>query len=46
MMLANALYFKGLWLHPFQESNTFSESFFMDDGQTINTLMMHDNVGL
>ena len=46
MLLVNALYFKGKWAHLFHESNTFSEPFFMDNGQTVNTPMMHHKVSI
>lgn len=41
MLLANALYFKGLWRHPFNRSSTFVEPFFTADGRSTWIPMMH-----
>lgn len=43
MLLANALYFKGLWLHPFNVSKTFNEPFFPENNRSIAVPMMHQN---
>lgn len=55
LLLANAFYFKGTWLHTFDQSDTYRETFFMADGQSVMAPMMHgsgtfqagvfDNVG-
>lgn len=55
LLLANAFYFKGVWLHTFNRSDTYRERFFMADGQSVMAPMMHgsgtfqagilDNVG-
>lgn len=34
-ILVNTVYFKGLWKHPFKESNTLPKSFTTSDGSTV-----------
>ena len=41
MILANALYFKGIWEDEFKESKTRERQFTMFDGATKNVKMMH-----
>ena len=43
MLLANAVYFKAAWLHPFDPLQTFGETFFTGDGgRSMNNIpMMH-----
>lgn len=40
LVLANALYFEGKWLHPFDSSNTKIEDFHLLNGRTVNVLFM------
>jgi len=40
-MMANAVYFKREWFHPFDESNTQMEPFFSSEEQSVNVPMMH-----
>ncbi|UCB53045.1 MAG: serpin family protein, partial [Candidatus Zixiibacteriota bacterium] len=40
MFLINAIYFKGDWLYPFEESDTFNGSFTLGDGSTVTVPMM------
>ena len=39
--MANAVYFKGEWFHPFDETNTKPMPFFTSDDQSINVPMMN-----
>lgn len=41
LVLANAIYMKGAWRHPFQEYATKSEDFHLLDGGTAQTAMMN-----
>ncbi len=41
LVLTNAIYFKGLWQHPFEEKRTKDGTFTLLDGATITTPMMH-----
>lgn len=41
LLLANALYFKGIWVHAFNQSDTYLERFFMSNGQSVVARMMH-----
>ncbi|EFX77807.1 hypothetical protein DAPPUDRAFT_53805, partial [Daphnia pulex] len=41
LLLANALYFKGLWVHAFNQTDTYLERFFMSNGQSVVARMMH-----
>jgi serpin B len=41
LLLANALYFKGVWLHAFNQSDTYMQRFFMSNGKSIVVRMMH-----
>ncbi|KAI9552162.1 hypothetical protein GHT06_022499 [Daphnia sinensis] len=41
LLLANAFYFKGVWLHAFNRSDTYRERFFMANGQSVMAPMMH-----
>ena len=45
LVLANAIYFKGDWLIPFDESRTESGKFYLPDGSSIETPIMqfHEN---
>nr|MBN1230019.1 serpin family protein [Anaerolineae bacterium] len=40
MVLTNAIYFYGAWLHPFDEANTSEGEFFLLDGTTTTASMM------
>ena len=40
-MLANVVYFKGAWLHAFDESDTQEKPFFTGRGQSIDVPTMH-----
>ena len=42
MLLANALYFKGIWREPFLSSNTSDASFYNLDGTTSTVRMMYE----
>ncbi len=41
LVLANAIYFKAGWLHPFEETATGPEPFHFLDGSTLDVPMMH-----
>ena len=41
LVLANAIYFKAGWLHPFEDSATGPEPFHLLDGSTLEVSMMH-----
>lgn len=41
LVLANAIYFYGEWLRPFDEELTQSEPFYLLDGRTVNAPLMH-----
>ncbi len=41
LVLANAIYFKAGWLHPFDDSATGPEPFHLLDGSTLDVPMMH-----
>jgi len=41
MVLVNAVYFKGDWLHPFLKSATQEQPFYLASGQTSQVEMMH-----
>jgi serpin B len=41
LVLANAIYFKAGWLHPFEDSATGPEPFHLLDGSTLDVSMMH-----
>jgi serpin B len=41
LVLANAIYFKAGWLHPFEDSATGPEPFHLLDGSTLEVTMMH-----
>ncbi len=41
LVLANAIYFKAGWLHPFEDSATSPEPFHLPDGSTLEVPMMH-----
>ncbi len=45
LVLTNAIYFKGNWLIPFDESKTENETFYLPDSSSIETPMMqfHEN---
>ncbi len=47
MYLINALYFKGAWQQPFNPEQTFAQTFFKEDGSTVNTdFMSHGKITL
>ncbi len=39
-LIINAIYFKGMWTHPFDTSKTHETTFFRGDGETIDCEMM------
>jgi serine protease inhibitor len=41
LVLANAIYFKAGWHHPFEDSATSPEPFHLLDGSTLDVPMMH-----
>ncbi|KAK3886863.1 hypothetical protein Pcinc_008976 [Petrolisthes cinctipes] len=41
MVLVNAIYFKGLWEHQFDESHTFDEDFWTSEKESVKVPMMH-----
>ena len=41
LILANAIYFKGMWLLRFLESETREEPFWLEDGGTVRAPLMH-----
>jgi serpin B len=43
LVLANAIYFKAEWLHPFEEPATSPEPFHLLDGSTVDVPMMHQS---
>ena len=40
-VLINAVYFKGMWINQFDPNSTLKETFWLDDGSTIKTDLMH-----
>ncbi len=40
LVISNAIYFKGEWAEPFDEVRTKEESFFLEDGTTVPTMLM------
>ena len=44
LVLANAIYFKGLWMSPFEKDNTKDAAFNIAAGQTVQTPMMTEKV--
>ena len=44
MFLMNALYFKGIWTQKFDANSTTDGTFFLDDGTTVSTPMMHGRI--
>ncbi|KER28030.1 hypothetical protein T265_05075 [Opisthorchis viverrini] len=43
LSIVNALYFKGLWKHPFDKRNTHLSTFYTPDGRGISVRMMYAN---
>ena len=43
LVLANAIYFKAGWVHPFEASTTTPEPFYLLDGSTVDVPMMHQS---
>ncbi|MGH2607265.1 MAG: serpin family protein, partial [Anaerolineales bacterium] len=43
LVLANAIYFKAAWLHPFEGDATTTEPFHRLDGSSVNVSMMHQD---
>ena len=41
MFLINAIYFKGQWKYEFDKENTKTENFYLENGNTVNTEVMH-----
>ncbi|XP_067005354.2 serine protease inhibitor 42Dd [Anabrus simplex] len=41
MLALNAIYFRGGWLKPFNETDTYFEPFYTSPGKSINVAMMH-----
>jgi serpin B len=46
LVLANAVYLKAPWAHPFKPNATSDEPFYPADGQSLNVPMMHGNLTL
>lgn len=44
LILANAIYFKGLWATPFDKADTVSAPFHTPDGQEMETPFMHNKL--
>ena len=40
-MMANAVYFKAEWFHPFDVKDTKEKPFFLGGDQSVNVPMMH-----
>jgi serpin B len=45
LVLANAIYFKAAWLHPFDDSATAPAPFHLLDGSAVDVPMMHQDEG-
>lgn len=45
LVLANAIYFKAAWLHPFEPATTAAAPFHRLDGSTVDVPMMHQDEG-
>jgi len=43
LVLANAIYFKAGWVHPFEANATTSEPFYLLDGSAVDVPMMHQS---
>jgi serpin B len=41
LVLANAVYFKGMWALQFRQAATRDEPFWLDDGETVQVALMH-----
>lgn len=41
LVLVNAIYFKGVWLHPFEEENTREAPFYLNGGETVDVSIMY-----
>lgn len=39
--MANALYFRGRWIHTFNRTDTFTQPFYTANGQSVKVQMMH-----
>jgi serpin B len=46
LVLANAVYFKAAWVHPFEPDATQPEPFYLLDGSTVDVPMMHEQASL
>lgn len=46
LVLTNAIYFKAAWFHPFDESETSDQPFYLLDGSEVTTPMMHQTTSL
>jgi len=46
LILVNAIYFKDVWAYPFEASETKVKPFFLNDNDTIHTLMMPKTEGI
>jgi serpin B len=46
LVLANAVYFKAAWVHPFEADATQPEPFYLLDGITVDAPMMHEQASL
>jgi serpin B len=46
LVLTNAVYFKATWMFPFEEEDTYDDTFYLADGITANVPMMHQTINL
>lgn len=46
LVLTNAIYFNAAWQYPFEEENTYDDTFYLMDGSEITVPMMHQTESL